>query len=379
MKNLIYAMLAVATTLMSCSTQDEPQAMPDVKNATQVTLSFDLPATSFSRVTEDEYNIPGKGRKISRVEYAIYDNLNHLILHSGQTDATQALKDPDDHGHFTLTVTLLKEHDYTFYVWASADAGKSPYTFDPVKREISVDYSKISNLKMVNDNAFEYLDAFFGKKKFTIADEQTADDQYTIILCRPFAQLNLLTNDEDKIQHTNKDRVIESTTVQIKQNPGRYTTLNLDTYLAGNPSPADNDWKFTFTYPNGWDDLIHAGSGDVADYHYLATCYLLTGIEADGTLNNGCGTSKQLTDIAITINFTDKTSVVINKSNVPIRRSWRTNIWGSLMTTDVDVNCRIDFGFADSYGDGPGADNGSTGPDDGDHSGDDNSNNETID
>lgn len=91
------------------------------------------------------------------------------------------------------------------------------------------------------------------------------------------------------------------------------------------------------------------------------------------------GTAKEVTDLSIVVNFSDNTTTTINKTNVPIQRSWRTNIWGSLLTADVKPNIRIDFGFPDSHKDGPGADSVSTGPDDGDHSGDDNSNNETID
>lgn len=136
---------------------------------------------------------------------------------------------------------------------------------------------------------------------------------------------------------------------------------------------------FRDEYPNGWDDLVHAGSGDVADYYYLATCYLLTGVSPDGTLNGGVGAGKETTDLIITLGYSDGSQIVINKSNVPIRRNWRTNIWGALESADADVNCRIDFNFDGTYGDGPGADNNSSGPDDGDHSGDDNSNNETID
>lgn len=200
-----------------------------------------------------------------------------------------------------------------------------------------------------------------------------------MILNRPFDQLNLLINDKEnieKIENNTMDRKIESVTVTINQNPGRYQRLDLDTFIASDPKSSPIEIKATF--PNGWKDLVHAGDGDVAHYYYLATCYLLTGLNPDGTLNGLVGAAKEVTDLEIKTKFTDESFVTLNKTNVPIRRNWRTDIWGSLLTTDVDVNCRIDFNFSDTYKDGPGADN-EAGPDDGDHSGDNNSNDETID
>lgn len=370
MKKCFYAMAAVLAALTSCSSDEENIKVADGE-VTPVMLSVALPENSGTRVMEDDANIPGKGLKIAKLEYAVYDNHNKLILHSDQSGADKTIvKDPEDHGHFTIKVSLLKGHDYTFYLWASA--AESPYTFDPATKSVAVNYAKVK----AND---ETMDAFFGKHKFTIADEQTANDQYTVVLNRPFAQLNIMTNDEEYIKNIEdkvKNRDIESICVEVNQAPGRYSKLNLDTFEAGDPV---SKVAFTAYYPNGWKDLVHAGDGDVAHYYYLATCYLLTGVTPDGGLTGGVGAAKEVTDLSITINFNDNTRIVINKANVPIRRSWRTNIWGALLTADVDVNCRIDFGFPDAYKDGPGADSSTTGPDDGDHSGDDNSNTDDID
>lgn len=374
-------MTIALAALTSCSS-DEELVNYGNGEVTEVTISATLPVDApLSRVNEDEPNIPGKGLKINQMQYAIFDDHGKIIYHSGQNKAVQAQKDSEDHGHYTLKVQLLKQHTYTFYVWASAE--DSPYTFNPGngtgvagavndKPYVTVDYNKVK----AND---ETMDAFFGKHVFKIADTQTADDQYTIILNRPFDQLNLLINDKESIEsieNLTKDRKIESVTVSINQAPGRYQRLDLDTFIASDPLPGP--CEISATFPNGWEDLVHAGDGDVAHYYYLATCYLLTGSTPDGTLKGGVGTAQEVTDLGIKTSFTDGTFVTLNKASVPIRRNWRTNIWGALLTTDVDVNLRIDFNFIDTYKDGPGADNGSSGPDDGDHSGDDNSNNDDI-
>lgn len=375
-------MTVVLAALTSCSSQDEELMKADNAEVTAVTISATLPTDApRSRVTEDEPNIPGKGMKIELMQYAIFDEHGKIIYHSGQTGVNQPAKDVDDHGHFTLTLQLLRQHTYTFYAWASAK--NSPYTFHPGngtgepdavndKPYVTVDYSKVK----AND---ETMDAFFGKHVFTIV-ENPSEDEYTVILNRPFDQLNILINDKEKIENienTTKDRKIESVNITINQAPGRYQRLDLDTFVASDP--LTTPCTFTATYPDGWKDLVHAGDGDVAKYYYLATCYLLTGCTPDGTLNGLVGAGKEVTDIEIKTKFSDDTFITVNKANIPIRRSWRTNIWGSLLTMDADINIRIDFNFNGTYGDGPGADNGSTGPDDGDHSGDDNSNNDTID
>lgn len=373
-------MTIALAALTSCSSEEE-FVKSENGEVTSVTVSAALPVyTPLTRVTEDEPNIPGKGRMIKKVQYAIFDDHGKIIYHSGQSGVAQVESDPDDHGHFTLKVQLLKQHKYTFYLWASA--ADSPYTFHPGngtgvegaaddKPYVTVDYTKVK----AND---ENMDAFFGKKKFIIADEQTATDQYTVVLNRPFDQLNLLINDKksiEDIENNTKDRRIESVSIKINQDPGRYRRLDLDTFIASDPLNGPCEIKATF--PDGWKDLVHAGDGDVAKYYYLATCYLLTGSDPDGSLTGLVGAAKEVTDLEIKTEFTDETFVTLNKASVPIRRNWRTNIWGALLTTEASVNCRIDFNFNDVYKDGPGAED-IAGPDDGDHSGDDNSNTDEI-
>lgn len=364
MKKWFYPLAAAVITLSACSSKEEPN-MSGNGEVTEVTISANVPYQDFTRVTVDDKNLPGLGNKIAKMEYAIYDQFGHLVLASGQPGAPVAEKSEDDHGRYDLKVTLLKQHTYTFYLWASA--AQTPYTFDPASKTVSIDYSKVK----AND---ENMDAFFGKHTYYITDTQENDEQYMITLNRPFAQLNILVNDNEKAAALEKSGKIESVDVTVKQNPGKYSLLNLDTFVAS--TPFENAFTFHTSF-SGWDDLVHAGDGDVAHYYYLTTCYLLTGITPDGSLKGKVGTGKELTDINISINYTDGTSIKINKTNVPIRRNWRTDIYGALETTDVDVNARIDFEFMDKYQDGPGATTG-TGSDDGDHSNDNNDTQEDL-
>lgn len=379
MKKSLFTFAAALLALSSCSSEEELFTVEN-DSPTRVSVNIAVPGSEpATRVTDDEANIPGKGHMITKFEYAIFDSADNLVISSndhkggGGIAPDIAKADVDDHGHFTLEVTLMKQHTYTFYVWASSESADCPYSFNPATKTVSVDYSKMK----AND---ENMDAFFGKHVFTIADEQTATDQYTIILNRPFAQLNIMTNDVEYTQSIMKTGTISSIDVEVLQNPGTYSTLDLSNYIASN---ATGNQKFHADFPNGWEDLVHAGDGDVARYYYLATCYIMTGVDTNVSyydqLNGGVGTEKEVTDLKITISYTDGSTVEFTKTNIPIRRSWRTNIYGNLQTSEADSNCRIDFNFAGGFKDGPGADEQSYGPDDGDHSGDDNSNNDTID
>lgn len=237
MKKYLLGMTVALMGLASCSSADQPTE-PDDSVLTPVTLSVNIPEMSFSRVNEDEANIPGKGKKIASIDYAIYDHLGTLV-HSRDKNPVELEKDPDDHGHFTLKAHLMKQHDYTIYLWASADEeelgegtengvpvktgkliSRTPYTFNPATKQVTVDYSKVR----AND---ETCDAFFGKKTITVANEQTSNDQYTIILNRPFAQLNIMTNDSKMMAQEDKNIKLKSVSVTIDQDPGTYTLLNL--------------------------------------------------------------------------------------------------------------------------------------------------------
>lgn len=401
--------------LSSCNSALD-QDLEEVGDPTPVRISVAVPSDVMTRVTEDEFNIPGKGKSIKTIQYAIYDKKGHLLEKSDMTtklnpqkkedlDIISAYK--DDHGLYSINTTLMKNHDYIIYVWASSDVVEyeldgsgnyqldskdrpivkestrftSPYTFSAENKTVSIDWAKVD--ANVSDGNEEKNDAFFGKKEFHVANAP-GDDGFKVdmILYRPLAQLNIMINDQTKAKALEAGTKLSSIDLELKKAPGTYSLFNIDNYIMGTPKadPAsERTLKLHKNFTNGWDDLIHAGDGDVAKYYYLGTFYLPTGVDADTSYLGGFGSIKETTDLKIRINYDDGTFVEIDKTGVPIQRDWRTNIYGALETTDVTVDCRIDFNFIGFNQDGPGAGNGNYGPDDGDHSGDDNSNNETID
>ena len=114
------------------------------------------------------------GSTATVLQYAVYEGETEL------RDLT--VMDATINGSTTVELKLATGKTYNVIFWAAAP--NAPYTFTPADGKVSVNYgSAISN----NEN----LDAFYAVKEITVKGAQTE----TIELRRPFAQLNIGTND----------------------------------------------------------------------------------------------------------------------------------------------------------------------------------------
>lgn len=284
------------------------------------------------------------------LDYAVYDVNNRLVATSNYPGNPHAVPDPGDRHQFLLFLSLPKNNTYKIYAWAatSDESGaaqnfSSPYSFNAESRTVSIDYSKMA----VNDHS---MDAFFGKHVCHLSSDTPDNVFCTMTLDRPFARMNFLVNDRLKTESLKMNQQLKSIDIEVKQHPGRYTTLNLDNFLASNPLDSHT---YHFEYPHGWDDLSLTEDVDENGdkFHSIATYFMLTGISPDNELEGVSRTAKELTDMRITVNYADGSHTVFEKSNVPIQRNCQTNIYGSLETT-ISVSCRLDTGFYGSYNSG---------------------------
>ncbi len=358
MKKCFYALTAALLALTSCSSQEEPVMGAEDGEVTTVTLSIALPSQPQSRVTVDtEY---GRAQAIDQVEYAVYDIDGNLVYSSNIKDSEmQATVDKGDYGHYTLNVTLLTHHTYTVYCWASAEG--SPYKFNIPENmkdgvTVSVDYSEGIP---AND---EKCDAFFGKRTFNVLETQKDDRDYMITLYRPFAQVNILCSDKDLAQEIYKSKGKDGKKVGISsievaivngKGAGAYSTLNFDTYIA---SKITENVVYKAQFKNGWNSLVKAGTAAADDYYYLATCYLMTGVSVDISeakyALGGYGTQQETTDLKITITYDNDEQTIVTRENVPVRRSWRTNIYGDILTSQANINYRINYEWGPNINNG---------------------------
>ena len=141
-----------------------------------------------------------------------------------------------------------------------------------------------------------------------------------VTLKRPFAQLNIGTNDMEDAANTGLDTSALRTSVKVKN---VYKNLNLMNGGVG------EDATVTFEENNIPKGQFTANGNT---YDYLALNYLLV------------GTDKGVVDCEFT--YTDGTTNGSKTiSNVPVQRNYRTNIFGSILTGAVDLGITIDPAF----------------------------------
>ena len=291
-------MVAIASLLMlgtSCSSEE----VAPVTGESTVTLSVTLPDGIQSRAF-------GDGTTADSLTMLVLDGETALPVFTG-TDPTVLSTDIN----LTKQVTLRLAAGKTYKVVCWASAKKSPYTFDTATRKVSANYEGA----LTGD---EKLDAFYAAQDITVTGNTTE----TVKLYRPFAQLNIGTNDLAAAKAAGFDAKTVKVTVPT------YKSLNLVTGAveAGDPvavSFGEGALPTGETFPK-------------AGYDYLSMNYLL--MSAD----------KQLVDLEFTVKAADGSTRTLPVSAVPVQRNYRTNIYGSLLTNSVNINVEIVPDFEES-------------------------------
>ncbi len=284
MKKYLFASIALgALALASCSSEEF-----DVKPAGaegNVTFTASLPASVASRDYSD-------GSTAKNLQYAIYAQGTQTPLLTG-TATFENLK-------ATVSTTLATGKTYDILFWAQA--ADAPYAFDNTTQKVTVNYEGIT----ANN---ESLDAFFwAEKDLTVSGPVNK----TITLTRPFAQVNVGTNDFVPAQQAGLDVKQSSLTFSA------YVANTLDLYSGD----VTGDDEVTF----GMADIPAGETFPVDDYKYLAMAYVL--VPAD----------KQTLDVTLATDGTPNTPVF---ASVPVQRNYRTNIYGALLTDPAVFNVEI--------------------------------------
>ena len=291
-------MVAIASLLMlgtSCSSEE----VAPVTGESAVTLSVTLPDGIQSRAF-------GDGTTAQKLQMLVLDGETALPVFTG-ADPTVLSTDIN----LTKQVTLRLAAGKTYKVVCWASAKKSPYTFDTATRTVTANYEGA----LTGD---EKLDAFYAAQDITVTGNTTE----TVKLYRPFAQLNIGTNDLAAAKAAGFDAKTVKVTVPT------YKSLNLVTGAVEAGDPV----------------AVHFGEGALptgetfpkAGYEYLSMNYLL--MSAD----------KQLVDLEFTVKAADGSTRTLPVSAVPVQRNYRTNIYGSLLTNSVNINVEIVPAFEES-------------------------------
>lgn len=208
-----------------------------------------------------------------------------------------------------LQLASGKKYDVIF--WAAADEVGAQSKFDETTQVATLAPTVCSN---------EADDAFFAKAEIDV----NGNLQQTVKLYRPYAQLNIGT--DDLAAAAASGYTVTKTQVATQA----YSAINL-----ASGSVVGNATDVTFSYADIPDasETFPAGSA----YNYLSMNYVLV------------PDYKTIADV--TLDYTNGTTPMKRTfTSVPLQRNYRTNIYGSLLTNSVDFNVVIEPAFIGTLG-----------------------------
>ena len=301
MKKQLCKLAIFALLLSTASCSDEQFAGDLTGGETTVTFNAQLPAGLQTRTA-------GDGETANTLSYAVYEHGTTTPVITSEDEVNFVNKQA------TISLKLAKGKTYDFLFWADSygkDAEENPYTVDFGSQTLTVNYDNA----LSND---ESRDAFFGTAKVEVKGAVSQN----ITLKRPFAQLNIGTNDMAEAQTAGLKTDALQSSVKVS---GIFSSMNL---MTGIPDPSTST-VVTFELNDIPDESFTV---DGRTFHYLALNYLLVS-DQKGLVNCEFKYSDGATTETRTID------------NVPVQRNYRTNIFGSLLTGSVDLGITIDPNF----------------------------------
>ena len=338
MKKILVFAAAMASMLFAASCQKEnfssAEQGADVVKATLTIQAPGLPGTKAMSADQEKV---GDGLAADNLVFAVFDENGEELPNLRQGDWVNGIGDVTTEVTFdnsatpttTVTVTLVRGKVYTFVCWAQNKAATC-YDFKDMKN-IGIDYTEYNAAN--ND----LRDAFYACVQ---TEKVTENFSQTVTLSRPFAQINVGTTDFVEAQKAG---------LEIDNLYSTMTVKNAATSLETFTGKASNPVELTYEYAHAIapdDELVinknlvqNNPQGTIADrYDWLAMNYILW------TADEGTLTYNKLT---IEDNLGQK--VVVSYPNANVRRNWRTNLVGSLLTDQTNITVEIVPGFEDQY------------------------------
>ena len=310
-KNLLFTALAATTLLFATSCQQD-EVFVDGNEAT-VTFVVGTPEIA-TRAYSD-------GLTATKLQWAVYHDNNGVdndtpVMRDGKHLTGEATLED---GKASVNIQLAAGKGYNVLFWADAygkNEQNKPYDVNLAEKKLTITY--YSTVKS-ND---ESRDAFYCYRPITVG---TANTTETIILTRPFAQLNIGTNDLAIALADGID--VSKTGVKISE---VYNTLN---FVDGTVSGLVEDQVFALnTRPEAYSAENTDGEKFPVDgYDYLAMNYILV------------GANKTVVDVDFS--YGDATARTRTYTGIPVQANYRTNIYGSLLTQGIDFDVEIVPGY----------------------------------
>lgn len=293
-KKLLKSFAAAAMSVLAIACAKE-QVGPGEGAMVEATFSVDVPGVDVST----------KGLSdAASVNELVFDAFRSL----NDTEPIEGLRQvvAVENGRATIQVKLIKGQNYRFVFWAQK-ANNGYYNTDNLSN-ITVDYKNA----LANDSS---LDAFFAKEEVTNVQNPISK---TIILKRPFAQVNYVTKEE-----LSEGLYIKESQITVKN---ALTSFNpLKNKLSGAKD-------VTFNYNAVPTEKLLIGG---IEYNYLATAFILAKND----------NSKDIVDVEAKFKANKGYSVTVSTPGLPCQRNYRTNVIGNFMSVDGTYNVEIDSAF----------------------------------
>ena len=305
--------LATATMLMATSCSQEEISTPGLNgDEATVSLAVNVPNSIQSRAFSD-------GTTVDQLQYALYIYVGNTYTLVGEPETVSNFKRT-----YNLELKLATGYKYKLVFWADSSipkSGSSPiYGVSFGENEAKMKLAGTSGA--VSSNR-DFEDAFFAFYEFTVNGDFTG----TIELKRPFAQINFGTNDlDDYLTATGYSSL--TTGLKVK-GTGLPDTLDL---MTGEVSGNNSSVFFNYLSIPKYETFPVEG-----DYKYLSMAYLLI------------GDAQEL--VSVTLEYAESYSNMQSRTvnNVPVRRNYRTNIYGRVLTSDINLSVEV----APEFGDNP--------------------------
>ncbi len=279
-------------------------------------------SVTFSATIEDapDTRALGDGNSAKSLKYAVYDSDNGELVTSGSTSVNNKT------ANVNLQLITGKTYDIAFFATRSSS---NTYSFNATGKTVTVNYANMNSSSSTN-SSFRYDDDCFhavrkGYKAGTTSQEN-------VILTRPMAQINFGSNDLDAEVVGKVFR--EKRYIYSRVRTTAYTTLDI---LSGQPTGEETEISIPLRQKI---DETMFGAFPVGGYEYLTQAYILVGEPSplrDITLD--AATSRSESNIVRSLTI----------PNAPTRRNYRTNIYGSLLTSTSKWTVDIEAIYEGSF------------------------------
>lgn len=308
-KNFFFGLFALATMLFTASCSEQELVDPSLLNGDAVTFNVT------TEIVGTRAAATGEGSLATQLYYGVYEFVDvdkdgdlEWSLVSAISKTTEPVALPKE--GTVVNIRLAKQKKYSVIFWAQSEAANALCKVDWTNRKLDVQNATANQ---------ESYDAFWGYDEVTLTGALKREK----ILVRPFAQLNIGVSDEDYQAAINASVELNNSAVTVKKVP---TTMSLVDGTVGEPTntvvyasapiPTSTDWTFP-----------------VSGNKYLALNYVLV------------GTDQKLIDVELSYTDKENGSYSSTFTDVPVRRNYRTNIYGNLLTSDADYSVKIDAGI----------------------------------